>query len=126
MATDTGHRDQWPSITKIAKFFHQDFGLLFNSVDEGLSIYVSSLDKNGMRLLSRELSIALEARKSQVAFKRFLLSQGAQWSTKNIRDNFVELLRSLKDQQDGDIGYSPAPLSEEQPGPSPTTLTATL
>jgi hypothetical protein len=95
MATDIGKRDRWPSIREIAKFFHQDFGLLFSSVDEGLSIYVTALDANDVRLLKRELAIALETHKSQEAFKNFLLSQGAQWSTKSIRDDFIALLRSL-------------------------------
>ena len=71
-------------LEQLARFFHQDFFVLFSDVQSGYAAYVSNLSPSQRRSLHEELSAFLTSHEgsSERALRRAWLNLGAQaWPT---------------------------------------------
>jgi len=68
-------------LQRFARWFHQDFGLMFNDVACGTEVYLASLSPEQKRRLLVEVGVLLESypRKENKGLKSAWLKLGAQW-----------------------------------------------
>jgi len=68
-------------LEKFAKWFHQDFGVIFENCEVGTKEYLSSLDENRKKTLSNDISRLLKEYpgKNNKGLKNAWLRLGAQW-----------------------------------------------
>ncbi len=84
-------------LKKLACFFHQDFGFLFDSVEEGMNTYWHSLSIESKKVLSVEISNFLNEHngKNHQSKKNAWFRLGAQWWDKKQIVPVLERLANL-------------------------------
>lgn len=85
---------EYIELPKFAKWFHQDFGVLFKNTDEGVNEYFQGLDKQRKEKLSIEARTFLASYpgKHHHSLKKPWLRLGAQWWNKK---EMPAILKSL-------------------------------
>jgi len=75
---------QYLELQKFAKWFHQDFGVIFESVESGANEYLEALTEKQRISLSKEIGDFLKKYpgKDHKALKNAWLKLGAQWWSK--------------------------------------------
>ena len=71
-------------LENFAKYFHQDFGALFDSAETGANEYLGTLTKKQRRILSNEIAELLKEHtgKDLKSLKNAWFRLGAQWWNK--------------------------------------------
>jgi len=90
---------QHGALKEFARWFHQDFFLLFSDVQSGGAVFISNLSPSQRRSLHEELSAFLVSNEgsSEKALRRAWLKLGAQaWPTRgNTRGELVKFISTI-------------------------------
>ena len=81
-------------LQKFAKWFHQDFGVIYESFDNGANEYLEALTEKQRTCLSKEIGDFLKKYpgKDHKALKNAWFKLGAQWWSKEELLNLFKIL----------------------------------
>jgi hypothetical protein len=84
-------------LEQFARWFHQDWGILFPSFEEAAHKYLSQLSRERRTVLRKELSRFLEthAGATRGGMKRWWLKLGAQGGPPDLKDALRQLVRLI-------------------------------